>query len=476
MTRISILLCLLLFGYSTASAQHQYDQWCFGQYVGLDFRQQPPKHFSTSMNAEEGCASICDETSGELLFYTNGVQVWNSRHELLPSLRDGSDIGGDVSSTQSAVIIRKPCSKTSYYIFSVKTGVQGFLGKLFYSEVDLSKDDGRGDIIRKKVPLFDSISEKVTAIYSKEDCQYWVLVHHAIDDRFYSYAVDREGVNEIPVVTAIGSQHFAEDGSGLGRGSIVGSPNGDKLAISVVQLKYIEVFDFDRASGKLANPITLPGVIDEYYQFYGLAFSPDGSKLYATRPRPVQSLIQFDLLAGDATAVAASKYVVTTTEFTGHDSFFSIMPAPNAKLYTGAHSNNYLSAVNKPNLKGAACEFQHRAIEFAVDSPVTAGLPNIIASYMDGPGVESGCADCALEVLETPDSGDRIAVSLIGGGRVLCSAQDLIRSVEVYNVLGAVEYSVTPSASSVEIDCSPGQKFMRIRTDHDSRIVRILMR
>ena len=86
---------------------------------------------------------------------------------------------------------------------------------------------------------------------------------------------------------------------------------------NVLQPEYeshLYVYDFDVVSGRLANPMRLgPGVL-----YYGVEFSPDSSKLYASGMPiskeetgeqvlgPVE-IVQFDLEAAD---VEASRYRV----------------------------------------------------------------------------------------------------------------------------------------------------------------------
>ncbi|MHA1342163.1 MAG: hypothetical protein ACTSO2_19505, partial [Promethearchaeota archaeon] len=63
----------------------------------------------------EGCATISDKF-GHLLFYTDGITVWNKNHRVM---KNGEGLFGHVSSTQSAIIIPNPGKKNQYYIFTV---------------------------------------------------------------------------------------------------------------------------------------------------------------------------------------------------------------------------------------------------------------------------------------------------------------------------------------------------------------------
>lgn len=64
----------------------------------------PPIVITGSMNTSEGCASISD-LNGNLLFYTDGVTIWNQTHSVMAN---GNGLFGHYSSTQSSIIVKQP--------------------------------------------------------------------------------------------------------------------------------------------------------------------------------------------------------------------------------------------------------------------------------------------------------------------------------------------------------------------------------
>jgi hypothetical protein len=52
-------------------------------------------------STDEGTSVACDK-NGQLLFYTDGVTVWNKNHQLM---KNGTGLFGDFYAAQSAVII-----------------------------------------------------------------------------------------------------------------------------------------------------------------------------------------------------------------------------------------------------------------------------------------------------------------------------------------------------------------------------------
>ena len=88
--------------------------WYFGANAGLTFTANPPSVLTGSLNTTEGCASISDQNA-TLLFYTDGVTVYNSLHQVMSN---GTGLHGHISTMQSASIVKKPGTTNLYYIFT----------------------------------------------------------------------------------------------------------------------------------------------------------------------------------------------------------------------------------------------------------------------------------------------------------------------------------------------------------------------
>ena len=78
-------LSFLLFLFSSLLffAQNETKKWFFGNGAGIDFSTTPPTTLTTGqITTTNGCASMAD-ASGNLLFYTNGITVWNQTHAVM---------------------------------------------------------------------------------------------------------------------------------------------------------------------------------------------------------------------------------------------------------------------------------------------------------------------------------------------------------------------------------------------------------
>ncbi len=162
--RYIILLGILAFLGKTTCAQVQANYWYFGKNKGLYFGDGVPQVLTDSkMYAFEGCATISDK-NGQLLFYTNGIEVYNRHHQLM---QNGSGLFGDDRSSQSAIILPVPNDPYKYYIFTVDAypftiGVRPCKG-INYSIVDITKNGGLGDIVTKNIT-----SQKLAGIPSAD--------------------------------------------------------------------------------------------------------------------------------------------------------------------------------------------------------------------------------------------------------------------------------------------------------------------
>ena len=105
-----IILLIVIVIYNSSFAQKQNNQWRFGTTGAIDFNTVPPSFVTGCLiSTGEGSASVADKTTGALLFYTDGVTVWNANNQVMPN---GTGLLGGtaalLSSTTAAVIVPKP--------------------------------------------------------------------------------------------------------------------------------------------------------------------------------------------------------------------------------------------------------------------------------------------------------------------------------------------------------------------------------
>ncbi|MEO5570557.1 MAG: T9SS type A sorting domain-containing protein [Bacteroidia bacterium] len=369
-------LIFLIFCSAASICQPQAYHWYFGNHGGLDFSSGSAVAVNNSaMSTDEGCSSISD-ASGNLLFYTNGADVYNFLHQLMPN---GTGLLGHISSTQSSLIVQKPGTTDHFYIFTSDAGA--YLDPpnigVHFSEVDMNLNSGSGDVIAatKNTVLLNTAAEKLCATRHANGSDIWVLAHGWNDSTFYAYIVTSTGVNVIPDSSVIGSVHNGSDDNTIGQMKF--SPQGDKLALAVRIAGFFELFDFNNATGAVSNSILLQ--IPQFLTAYGLEFSPDGSSLYVSTDS-FNSLYQYDLSSGNPTAIINS--LITVGTISGGAG--SLQLAPDGKIYMahyiGTNGNQYLGRINFPNILGNGCNFVNNAVNLGTGKSYF-GLPNFISSY-----------------------------------------------------------------------------------------------
>ena len=341
-----ILICLSCAAY----AQHEADKWYFGVNAGLDFfNGSPVAVYGGAMVTNEGCATISDQT-GNLLFYTDGVTVWNRMHQVMPN---GTGLMGGISSTQSSICIPLPGSLTTYYLFTVDEigGPNGFR----YSIVDMTLDGGNGDVDanNKNIAVLPNVTEKLTAMRESTTGNYRVAVHEWGTNNFYVYELTAAGLQPNPVISSTGSIHNTSVIQNT-YGEMKFSPCGDKVAAAISYQDTVEIFDFDQVTGVISNPISLP----LGYHVYGIEYSRTGDFLYVSNYDPLGTLVQFDITSGNAATILATKTILSSTA-----DIYALQIANDGKIYVTRSFSNYLGVIASPNVAGVACNYT----DFGVD-------------------------------------------------------------------------------------------------------------
>lgn len=389
------IIVLILIIPNVCFTQNEANIWYFGENAGLDFNSGTPiPLLDGQLDTTEGCATICD-TNGDLLFYTDGITVWNKNHGIM---FNGTSLNGDTSSTHSAIIVPKPNDLNIYYIFTVDdaAGPNG----LQYSEVDMTLDSGLGGITaNKNILLFTPITEKLTAIKSSIANEYWVVSHKWNSDEFLAYNISSLGVNTTPVLSTAGSMITGDDGNTTGQ--IKMSPDGTKLAMATAgTVNTAELFDFNASTGMVSNGLLILDLpIDE--NVYGVEFSPNSKVLYVSDIG--NAVFQYNLEAGTSFEIINSQLQITTLP----RPYAALQLATDGIIYVAKTNQFYIDVIDNPNIVGAGCGYQFESL-YLDGKRSRLGLPPFIQTFLliDDIQFENDCFgdNTSFSLTDTVDS------------------------------------------------------------------------
>lgn len=382
----SLLLIIFFLTFLLNHAQNEAAVWYFGNNAGVDFNTGSPVVLTDGqLNTNEGCSTISN-SNGDLLFYTDGITVWDKNHNIMPN---GTGLLGDPSSTQSGIIVPKPNNPDIYYIFTVAqlANSDGFR----YSEVDLTLNLGNGDVnTNKNILLTTPTTEKISAIEHANGNDIWVITHDWNNNNFLAYLVTSTGINTTPIISSVGSDHTGDIDNTIGY--LKFSPSGEKLAIAnTFTPNFVEIFDFDTATGIVTNPILL----DNNFHIndagpYGIEFSPNSELLYVTDvnfDNNTTKIHQFNITLTDAVAISNS----VTILYDGIQNLGALQLAIDGKIYVSIGFSPFLGVIENPDTLGIGANYIHNSLDLNGNN-ATFGLPPFIQSFFSaGIVFENNC-------------------------------------------------------------------------------------
>ncbi|GAA4242379.1 T9SS type B sorting domain-containing protein [Winogradskyella damuponensis] len=440
----TLFIIFLLCTSTQLFAQNEASFWYFGRNAGLHFDASSNTVTAVNdgeINTLEGCTSISD-TDGNLLFYSDGITVWNSQHAIM---QNGTGLKGDPSSTSSGLIVPKPQDPNIYYIFTVdephhfNTSNPAFSGQtdgdgvndgLMYTKINMNEDGGLGavDAIEKNVPLITydptnpleselKCSEKITAVKADDCTSFWVITHFV--DSFYAFkvtengvSINENGVNIGPVISTFDTSdgdNLIVPASGYRKnalGYIKASPDGTKLVVAHHGFEDTQagndapggvyLFDFDNDSGLISNPLELYSP-SEGNSPYGVEFSANNKKVYATigigaAGSGSSEIMQWDL-DGDNDHITNSRGTISTPNANQY-SAAAIQLGIDGKIYRAqfdfnnqSNSGTYLGVITNPEADWQDVIYDAQGVLLDVGGPPTnrsqIGLPPFIQSLFN---------------------------------------------------------------------------------------------
>lgn len=337
--------------------------WYFGQNAGIDFNglpENPAIGITGPLVTPEGTSVISDR-NGQVIFSTDGFNVFDKLNQ---DITPPGGIGGQNTSSQSALIIPVPGDETLFYIFTTQEIYGTGTFELRYSLFDLKLNNGVGGLAEFNQLLFAKSTERITGNEN------WLIAHEYGNNSFRAYRITTTGISN-PVVSAIGSDHAitsAENGQGYMK---LGAQNRLAVALSTPGVSnVVEVFDFSDSTGSVTNFRTAD-LNSTSGQVYGVEFSPAGNKLFATLKDGSSQLFEF------AFDTLANPYLKQSVPQAGE--LGAIQIGPDGQLYVAINGSPTLGAFSAQEDTTALSPIGAlQPFTLAAGTTSNLGLPNFI--------------------------------------------------------------------------------------------------
>ena len=332
------------------------------------------------------------DSAGNLLFFTNGAKIYNRNNAIMKngdSLNYGAlwaDYfhGGAYGALEDIIGLPTDTAQiwnlVHYYSeYNPYTPPAIYAWRIEETKIDMRGDSGLGTVIFKnKILIQDTIGTYATACQHANGRDWWVLASQSSSNCLNTLLIEPDTVIQYPM-QCLGGEYKSQDA-----GQAAFSPDGTKFAW-VGGYSGINIYDFDRCSGILNNPIDLPFYYagNPIYNYqYGLSFSSDSRFLYIAQS---YYILQFDLasvnISGSVDTIGYIANPPDSTEARGY--YFLMQLAPDGKRYISANNGiKYLHVINHPDKKGDSCNFVNYG--FPLPYYNSFGLPSYPGNYRLG--------------------------------------------------------------------------------------------
>ncbi|NQV01372.1 MAG: hypothetical protein HQ542_01910, partial [Bacteroidia bacterium] len=283
--KIKIIIGLILLLPGIGFSQGEWNNWYFGVNAAIKFIGGIPVSLSGSaMGQSAGGSSVTvSDSSGNLLFYSNGRNIYDSTNTLMPN---GTGLYGGNLCTQPVFTAQSPNNPDQYYLFTVggsDTGPGNPWRGLHYSIVDMNLHGGLGDVVAgmKNIPVpnGDSAHQQFTGIRHSNNQDIWIVTRQLTEDgKYLAYLITTSGIQIPPVISNSGLQTRTYYGAPTRGGDLRISPDGNKLVCSD---SLTELCNFNPSSGEV-TPLFIFNVMygSQSQQLKGAEFSVDNRYLY----------------------------------------------------------------------------------------------------------------------------------------------------------------------------------------------------
>ncbi|MCG2612136.1 zinc-dependent metalloprotease [Flavobacterium sp. SM15] len=361
--------------------------WYLSSSLGLKFNGGIPVFDPTfPTNRQTQGSTVQNDSNGNMLFYSNGINVWNNQHTQINS----NPLQNVMAYSASNVItLPKPGNNNQYWIFT-NTYSNGQYNLGFRYHV-VNTVNGIASMGSERQPVnfpqglgFDAFTSDGaltggTGLTAIEKCDgYWLLT-----------VLKKGSVNYLVVYsfTSSGLSYVSQFQLSLGLhdyASIKAAPNGNKIFLHSLNTPSADgyyrnfIFDFNKAQGIISSPVEINHGMQSLIpnNSYG-SFSPDSKLLYVTNNLD-KKISQFNL-----NSVNINNSAFEFGDRPTSNNWGSIQQGPDNKLYISLVGSKNLAVIHSPNSivnqsNINACLYTQNGPRNTSSLNVDMALPNLI--------------------------------------------------------------------------------------------------
>lgn len=229
-----------------------------------------------------GSATVTDAATGTLLFYTDGLNVYDINHTLMPN---GGGLSGNTSGNSPAVVVPVPGQPDQYYIITNNANFNTVTGTAQFSIVDMAQfgnavfpSPATGVVTQKNqaIPMLTGLSEGMIVIPHSNGTDYWIISQASGTNNYFVTQVSAGGVFNTTLYTGVG---FSISAASFAYNATTG-----KLAVAPQNSNTdIPILNFDDTTGTLTFDVVVQNsgkVTSTNQSVYDIEWSPSGQYLY----------------------------------------------------------------------------------------------------------------------------------------------------------------------------------------------------
>jgi outer membrane protein OmpA-like peptidoglycan-associated protein len=304
-TLFIFLACLLCVG--KANAQKEANIWYFGDGLVWNFPEAKPKvspQIKINTSYVRPSFTMSDSV-GKLQFYTDGISVWNAKHEAITQNLNGE---------RMIIATPYPKKKGFYYLFHIgilpadkrRSFVHGEgsaepepaktdVFKLYYSLLDIQNNK----MVEENVLINNDVLFDICIARHAEEGNYWLITHLDKSNQFFAYPITAKGFEkEEGKASTIGKRYEINGHTITGAYTMKTNILGTKILVAVRTLDQVfEVYDFNNKSGSV-DEVCYTSTPKQYKIGLpeGYEFSPNGRFVYTLICSSVSfQVLQYDL-------------------------------------------------------------------------------------------------------------------------------------------------------------------------------------